>query len=247
MTSSVKMAKRALFLLALFLLTGCMYRSEIQRQQANPLFMQEEIARVAAAVERYYKERGVYPIQNSDEEVPVYEKYIIDLNKLVQSNMLSSIPNNAFEMGGKYYYLLIHPETDPAVKLMDLVWVQRIGAIQRAVNAYASDHGRLPIESEVAAGFYTIDYELLSEERVMLQSAFSNHYLPLLLHESGRVLIDYSLDIAEAAKRSPNAERFPEGADAREMLIDVSPLSPILSFPYRWTNGEPVLTDQLPE
>lgn len=238
--------KLAASLLLIAFCTGCMYQSEIQRQQQNPLFIQEEISRVAAAVERYYKERGVYPIQNSDESTPTYEKYVIDLNKLVQMNMLSSIPGNAFESGGKYYYLLIAPEAHAEVKLMDLAWVQRAGAIQRAVQKYKSEHGRLPIETEVMPGFYTIDYALLGEERVMFHSIFSNQYLPLLLHESGKVLVDYSLDIVEAAKRSPAAESFPDGSDARELLIDASPLSPILSFPYRWTDGEPILTDDLP-
>ncbi|MCI3920276.1 hypothetical protein MO973_08520 [Paenibacillus sp. TRM 82003] len=227
--------------LALALLTGCMYRGEIERQQSNPAFVREEIARVDAAVERYYEARGVYPIKNSDEATPVYEKYTLDLNRLVQSGMLSSIPANAFDAGGRYYYLLIHPETDPVVMLLDLTWVQDTAELQKAVRAYAAaSGGSLPVGTETAPGFYALDYDALKRKPLRLQSPYSNQYLPLLLHRSGDLLIDYSLDLVEASKEAGVA--VSEGEDARELLVAASPLAPFRSYPYVWTNGEPVLT-----
>jgi len=234
----------AVFLL-LIVCTGCMYRNVIQQQTENPAFVREELARVESAVKQFYDTRGVYPIKNADETTPEYEKYVIDLNRLVQSNMLSSIPKNSYEAGGRYYYLLIHPETNPAVKLMDLVWVQKTGEVQRAVNSYAAANGgKLPLDTLVSQGFYGIHYDALNMDRVMLQSPYSKHYLPLLIHESGKVIIDYSLDIMEASKRAGSGAELPEGADARELLVMASPLAPFLSFPYEWKNGEPVLTPE---
>lgn len=232
----------AALLIVVLLTSGCMYRSEIERQQANPAFIREEIGRVASAVDRYYEARGVYPIKNSDESTSVYEKYVLDLNKLVQVGMLSQIPGNAFENGGTYYYLLIHPETDPVVMLMDLVAMQQTADLQKKVDEYkAKNNGDLPLGTETSPGFYTIDYGTLGSAPVQLRSAFTNQYLPLLLHESGEVLIDYSLDIVEAARHAGDQTAIAEGEDAREWLVKASPLSPVRSYPYEWTNGEPKL------
>lgn len=230
----------------MLLATGCMYRAEIERQQANPAFVREEIARVASAVERYYEARGFYPIKNSDEATPEYEKYVIDLNRLVQGGMLSSFPANAFEAGGRYYYMLIHPETEPepVVRLMDLTWVQDTGELQKAVRDYAAANGgALPLGPETAPGFYAVDYGALKREAPKIRSAFTNQYLPLLLHRSGELLIDYGLEIVEAARQAGDEAKMAEGEDARKLLVSISPTTPIRSFPYLWTNGEPLLTE----
>jgi len=240
------MVKRALprfavALLILALCAGCMYRGEIDRRQANPAFIREEIDRVSSAVERYYEARGVYPIKNSDATTPVYEKYVLDLNRLVQSQMLSSIPANAFEAGGNYYYLLVHPETDPVVMLMDLSAMQQVADLQADVDRFREANGRLPAGAETAPGFFAVDYDALKREPPDIRSPYSNQYLPVLLHASGEALIDYGLDIMEASRQAAD-DPIAEGADAREWLAKASPLAPARSFPYVWKNGEPVLT-----
>ncbi|WP_309118662.1 hypothetical protein [Paenibacillus sp.] len=233
---------RVLFvLLAAAMLTGCMYRGEIERRQANPAFVREEIDRVAAAVERYYKARGVYPIKNADESTSAFEKYVIDLNRLVRTDMLSSIPANAFEAGGHYYYLLVHPETEPVVMLMDLSAVQQVADLQKDVDRYRDANGKLPAGAETAPGFFAIDYAALKREAPDIRSPFTNQILSVLLHASGETLIDYGLDIMEASRQAGDAP-VAEGEDAREWLAKASPLAPALSYPYVWKNGEPVLT-----
>jgi hypothetical protein len=239
---NAKSVRLAAILLLLAFCSGCMYQREIHRQQANPAFVREEIDRVASAVKQYYQVRGFYPIKNSDQATPKYEKYIIDLNRLVQAQFLSSIPKNAYEAGGRYYYLLINPETTPTVKLMDLVWVQETADLQQAVHEYAaSNGGAWPAGAKTAPGFFAIDEQALKRKPLHLQSPYSNQYLPLLLHESGEVLIDYSLDIMKAARQN-GAELPADGEDARGLLLAASPISPIRSYPYVWTNGEPVLS-----
>jgi len=247
MVSGTKWLRLLAAAAAFLLCAGCMYRGEIERRQANPAFVREEIARVEAAVALYYEARGVYPIKNSDQSTPTYEKYVVDLNRLVQSGMLGSIPANAFESGGPFYYLLVHPETEPVVKLMDVVAMQRIADVQKAVNAYASARGgALPLGAEVAPGFHAIDFDALGEKPVQIESRFTNRFLPLLLAPGGEVIVDYGLDIVEAADRlggdgGPASDLLAPEADARELLVAASPFSPIRSFPYAWRNGEPAL------
>lgn len=231
----------------LLLSAGCMYRGETERRQANPTFVREELDRVSAAVERYYEQRKVYPIKNSDESTPVYEKYVIDLNRLVQSDMLSSVPTNAFENGGAYYYLLLHPEEEPLVRLLDLVTVQRLAELQKMVDDFSRQHGgALPLGTEVSRGFFAVDFDKLEEPKLQVQSLYSGQFLPLLLHESGDIAVDYSLDIMEALRKSEASGALSEDDplrldDPRKLLVAVSPYAPIRSYPYRWHNGEPVL------
>jgi len=239
-----RLALAAALTLALVLLSGCMYRAEIERQTANPAFIQEEIDRVAGAVKRYYEARGVYPIANADVSTPTYEKYVIDLNRLVQAGMLSGLPRNAFEAGGNYYYLLIRPETEPepVVMLMDIAAVQAVAELQREIDRYRRDNGgALPAGPETAPGFFAVDYDALKLKAPDIVSPLTNRTLPVLLHESGETLIDYGLDIVEASRRAGEGASLAEGADAREWLVLASPLAPVRSYPYVWRGGEPQL------
>src|SRR5690606_25090871 len=93
---------------------------------------------------------------------------------------------------------------------------------------------------EIAPGFYTIDYDALRRKPLYIQSRYSHQYLPILLHESGQALIDYSLDIMQAAGEA-KGDPVNEGGDAREWLVKASPYAPVKSFPYRWIGGEPIL------
>ncbi|HZG85233.1 hypothetical protein [Paenibacillus sp.] len=235
--------RAAALALALVLLSGCMYRAEIERQTANPAFIREELDRVAGAVKRYYEARSVYPIANANESTPMYEKYVIDLNRLVQAGMLSGVPRNAFEAGGNYYYLLIRPETEPepVVMLMDIAAVQAVAELQRQIDGYRRENGRLPVGPETAPGFFAVDYDALKRKAPGIVSRLTNRTLPVLLHESGEALIDYGLDIVEAARRAGEGASLADGADAREWLVRASPLAPVRSYPYAWRNGEPQL------
>ena len=230
-------------LLLAALLAGCMYPGAGGAQGENARAVREELERVASAVAGYYEKTGVYPIVTADASVPVYEKYAIDLGVLVRTGFLNALPRNAFESGGVFSYLLVHPETDPIVMLMDLTAVQQTGDLQREIDEYlAGNGGTLPILFETAPNFFAIDYDKLQRKPLYIRSRYSNQYLPVLLHASGRVLIDYSLDIMQAVQEAagdpPN-----EGDDVRERLVKVSPYSPVKSFPYVWRGGEPHLSE----
>jgi hypothetical protein len=230
-----------LFLLVVFT-SGCMYSEEIERQKDNPAFVNEEINRVQSAVENYFEKNKTYPIKNSTEATPIYEKYILDLRKLIQSQLLSSIPKNAFENGGKYYYLLLTPETSPKVKLMDISIFQQADELQKKVNRYALSHdGKLPFGSKISTGFYSLDFKLLNSNEEQIQSMYSENFLPFLLSDSGDVVIDYGLEIYNLLQKQ-NQREYNSKLDLRTFLIENSPYVPVKSYPYYWLNGEPQIT-----
>lgn len=139
-----KRVSMLLLLLVLLVLSlgGCMYPKEQQHPGSG---YRESVKRVQAAVDDYQKQKGLLPILTSDQATPRYEKFVIDLHKLQQEGYLDEIPAAAFEKGGSAHFLVLDEETDPQVKLMDLVTVQKVNDIQRKVNLYKSAHGgKLP-------------------------------------------------------------------------------------------------------
>lgn len=223
-----------------WLLSGCLYQSELQRQANGPAAIREEIYRVQVAVDAFRKDRSLLPIKNSDMTTPLYQKYIIDLHRLVQLQYLSSIPKNAYESGGSYYYVLINPETEPQVKLMDLVAFQTAADVERSAADFAmKNDGKLPLGTKVAEGFYAVDFKVMKQKPQQIRSMYSNQYLPLLLHESGKAGIDYGLEIMGAIQRSGETSPMP-GEDLRYLLVEDSFFVPVQSFPYVWQNEQPV-------
>ncbi|WP_199614965.1 DUF3939 domain-containing protein [Paenibacillus alkalitolerans] len=224
------------------LLSGCMYQTELERQTANPAVVREEIGRVQGAVDEYVKNRKLPPIKNSDESTPIYEKYIIDLRKLVESKYLSGIPKNAFESGGNYYYVLVDVETEPKVKLMDLVAFQTAADLERTVAEYArANGGKLPLGARLSDGFHAVDFKALDMDAIQVRSMYSNNYLPFVLQESGRIAIDYGMEVMGALQKQGIDSPDPK-MDLREVLVSGSHFVPVRSFPYVWRDGQPVVT-----
>src|ERR1700681_1790730 len=120
-----------LLLIPLLLLSGCVYGNEIKQQNAPATG--EFISVVQGAVDQYIKRNGVPPIQNKEEDTPIYEKYLVDFTKLRNYNMISTAPTNAFENGRTAIYVLVNVETKPVVKLMDLPSYQKMLDLQRQV------------------------------------------------------------------------------------------------------------------
>jgi hypothetical protein len=233
-------------LLPAILLSGCMYRAQMESRAENPAYLREEIARVQGAVDEYRKQRTVLPIKNSDEATPIYEKYKVDLKKLANLHLLSSIPQNAFENGGNYYYVLVNPEEAPEVKLMDIAAIQTAADLERKLHDYATDNGgKPPFGAKLAEEFYAIDYQALNLKPVQFKSLYSGNYLPLVLHASGRTAIDYSLDIMKALENQGISSPDPSW-DLREALVSDSFFVPVHSYPYLWRDGQPVITAREP-
>lgn len=228
-------------LAALWTLAGCgVYRGEVTKQGAPA--SGEYVALVQGAIDAYKQKTGVLPIKNSTESTPIYEKYRIDFKKLQDNHLLSVIPTNAFENGGSAMYVLVNVETKPEVKLMDLPTYQRVGALQNEVDAYMRDNGgQLPRADEVAPGFYSLDYAKLKRKPEELRSPYSRQFVGVVVHESGRIAIDYTQDIANAIAKSGGSQ--PDAKlDLRTILVAQSYFVPAWSFPYYWHDGKPALS-----
>ncbi|HEY0828960.1 MAG TPA: hypothetical protein VGE40_12755 [Bacilli bacterium] len=239
------MKKTVLFsiiMVLLSLLSGCLYpdNQRIENQTA----VKEYLTIVQNAVNQYHADSGVLPIKNSEINTPIYEKYEVDFGKLGE-RYISTIPPNAYQKGGTNYYVLVNIEKQPEVKLMDLISFIRIGEIERLVKAYMSKHEDTPPAGErVAPHFYRLDFDKLGLENEQIQSVYSSQFLGLLVHDSGKVAMDYAPEIMKIITKRGIASSLDESQDLRALLVEQSYYVPASSFPYHWINGEPIITEQ---
>ncbi|MBB6677737.1 hypothetical protein [Cohnella lubricantis] len=245
MTNSFALAVRGLrrtlaigCLSALLLpLTGCMYPDE--QTPGNDASARQSVLAVQDAVDRYMTDNGVLPIVSADESVPKYEKFKLDLGKLKRMNYLGSVPNVAFESGGRNQFLVIDEETKPTVKLLDIPVYQEAAAVQRKVNDYMNEHsGGKPVGEELYPGYWSLDFKMLGGGEPDARSMFSGQSLTFMLDAAGTVWLDYGLDIATAIRKSSSAPSGDE--DLRGILVAESYFVPVKSPVYHWVNGEPV-------
>jgi hypothetical protein len=218
-------------------LSGCMYPGEQERQ--GGVNYRESVKRIQAAVDDYQQEEGVLPILNADESTPRYEKFQIDLNKLNKQGYLDDIPDTAFEKGGSAYFLILNEESEPTVKVMDLITVQKVNDVQRQVNRYKSSHGgELPAAEELYPGLHTIDSKKAGTASITLKSVYSGQPLEFIMDSAGTVYVDYVFDIMNAIDK--NGGEHKEGQDLRLALEQASYYVPVKSLSYLWINGQPV-------
>lgn len=225
-----------ILILSMLTLTGCLYPND--QTPGGNASARESVLTVQDAVDRYQEQQELLPIQNADEDVPLYEKYKVDLGKLQRMGFISQIPSAAFENGGIYQFLVIDEETKPTVKLLDLVVFQAVGNVQTKVNQYRSSHANEnPTETELYEGFFTIDFGTLGISEPDIISMFSKQSLNLLVNKQGQVFVDYGIDIATAVKK---AEVLPkQEEDLRRLLIEASYFVPVRSPVYHWVDNEP--------
>lgn len=227
-------------LIGVSLLSGCMYPGGSRQEQG--VSYRESVERIQSALDAFQRDKGILPIITAGEEVPRYEKYRIDLDKLNKQGYIDEIPATAFEQGGSAYFLVIDEETDPTVKVMDLVTVQKVNDVQRLVDQYArSNPGQWPTaqEEELHPGLHEVDLKKIRGEEHALLSVYSREPLPYLIDESGRVYVDYAWDIMQAIDKSGTAVSEDQG-DLRVLLTEHSYFVPVKSLPYVWKDGMPV-------
>ncbi|QHT60527.1 hypothetical protein GXP70_11670 [Paenibacillus lycopersici] len=220
------------------LFSGCMYPKDQLGQYQKP--PKDAILNVQTVIDQYQKDTGLLPIKNSEENTPVYEKFKIDFDKLQRMNYMSSIPESAYEKGGSYYYLVINEETDPTIKLMNLVLYQKTNDLEAAVKAYAGAHGgKLPAGKTMYPSFTAIDYGVLNAKEPELRSMFTGSPLTAMLDPDGKVYLDYGPDIMQQLTKLEEGKKPGGDADLRTLLVDNSDFVPVKSPVYRLVNGDP--------
>lgn len=223
-------------LLTAFTLSGCMYPGEEKEVGVN---YRESVKRLQVAIDDYQQEEGLLPILNADESTPRYEKFRIDMEKLNKSGFLDDIPTTAFEKGGSAYFLILNEETDPVVKVMDLVTVQKVNDVQLQINRYKSAHGgEIPVLDELYPGLYTIDEKKAGTSSITLSSVYSGQPVQFMMDKDGNVYVDYILDIVTAINK--NGGEHDDNKDLRLDLEQASYYVPVKSLPYLWVNEQPV-------
>ncbi|MBU8907233.1 hypothetical protein [Desertibacillus haloalkaliphilus] len=224
--------------ISIILLTGCLYPDE--RRVENQVPYEDQLQAVQGAVNQFQSDRGVLPIMTRDMETPIYQKYPIDFNQLVP-RYLQDPPGNSFENGGVFQYVLVNPDTDPEVKLIDLAMMREIQEFQRAVNQYMRNNQYAPVDEVLAVGLFTLDYEELGyKERPRVRTRYFDNLLPLLIDNQGQVVIDYSIDLNMALQTYDHD--YEAGDDIRELLVEHSPFVPAFSVPYTVDEaGEPTI------
>ncbi|MGN7761772.1 hypothetical protein [Paenibacillus sp. 22594] len=216
-------------------LAGCMY----PEKEKTGSGYRESVLRIQAAVDDYQQKEGLLPILNADEATPRYEKFIIDLEKLHQTGYLDEIPAAAFEKGGSAYFLILDEESDPAVKMMDLVTVQKVNDVQRQINRYKSAHGgSLPSGEEIYPDLFAVDARKAGTDSITLNSIYSGQPLPFFMDKNGTVYVDYGVDIQSAIHQNSASPK--DHTDLRLQLEQTSYYVPVKSLPYFWVDGQPV-------
>ncbi|MEK4874443.1 hypothetical protein N1I87_06970 [Bacillus sp. FSL W8-0102] len=220
-----KLLISVLLLTTVFFLDGCMFPDEEKAENKVPY--QEQIQSVQKAVEQFQKQNGgILPIQTKDENVPIYQKYLIDFKKLVPQ-YLPEPPGNSYENGRIFQYVLLDVEKKPVVKIFDL----RIAETIRELEIRIQSHGYPPFKKEIAPNVYTLDYKKLGyKEEPMVTSPYSQKNLPLVITGDGKIYVDYRMDLYEALKN--NKHIYKPGEDIRPLLTQHSFFVPAYSLPY---------------
>ncbi|RDW19079.1 hypothetical protein CWR48_08495 [Oceanobacillus arenosus] len=219
-------------------LSGCLYPDSEKKENQTPY--EDQLEMVQLAVEQYKQDtNGLVPMKTKENETPIFEKYIIDFSLLKERNLLSEIPSNAYENGGVYQYVLITPEDDPRVKLIDLRITEALRSINVQLDIYRNEHQYPPYGEKVADNVFSIDFEALGlESSPTISSPYSQENLPVLMDASGKLLVDYRIDLSQALREYQH--EYLEGDDIRYLLADHTPFVPAYSIPYTVVNDEPV-------
>ncbi|RDW22129.1 hypothetical protein [Oceanobacillus chungangensis] len=219
-------------------LSGCLY-PESERKE-NQIPYEDQLDMVQSAVEQYKEEtNGLVPMKTKANETPIFEKYIIDFALLKERNLISEIPSNAYENGGVYQYVLITPEENPTVKLIDLQLTEALRSINVQLDFYRNEHQYPPYGEKIADNVFAIDFEKLGLEAApTITSPYSEEKLPVLLDAKGKLIVDYRIDLNHALGEYEH--EYVEGDDIRYILTDYTPFVPAYSLPYTIENGEPV-------
>lgn len=215
-------------ILASMMLSACgaLYNDEEEKrvQQTPDL---DALSAVQRAVDAYQQETGVLPIKNSEVDTDIFVKYQIDFLKLTTGGYMAKSPDNSFEQGGIFQYVIWNAEEDPTVKLIDLRMTERL----REVNLRFMSTEYPQFKERIADYVYTINYDNIGYDTdIAVESPYSSNLLPLVISTEGVVYVDYSIELQQFIKEKGLTPT--PGEDIRYLVADESPILPAYSLPY---------------
>ncbi|MGE7779896.1 hypothetical protein ACQKL0_08025 [Peribacillus sp. NPDC097264] len=211
------------------LLTGCLYPQKQKVQ--NQLPYKEQIQSVQSAVDQFKEdEGGILPIVTKEADTPIYQKYVIKFTK-ISPRYMAEPPDNAYESGGVFQYVLVNVENDPTVKLLDVRMAQKIQDISLRLQAYQQSNGYPPYKERISENVFTLDYKKMGlKEAPTVTSPYSQKDLYLVVDGDGNLYVDYTPDLYDVLQQHDG--RIKTGEDIRELLVDSSEFVPAYSLPY---------------
>ncbi|MFJ7828610.1 hypothetical protein ACIQXU_00225 [Peribacillus sp. NPDC097284] len=211
------------------LLTGCLYPQKQKVQ--NQLPYKEQIQSVQSAVDQFKEdEGGILPIVTKEADTPIYQKYVIKFTK-ISPRYMGEPPDNAYESGGVFQYVLVNVENDPTVKLLDVRMAQKIQDISLRLQAYQQSNGYPPYKERISENVFTLDYKKMGlKEAPTVTSPYSQKDLYLVVDGDGNLYVDYTPDLYDVLQQHDG--RIKTGEDIRELLVDSSEFVPAYSLPY---------------
>lgn len=227
---------RSLFLIGVIalLLVGCAYPESEKIAQKVPDV--DQLAAMQRAVDEYREATGgLVPIKTSELDTDIYIKYLVDFQKLVPK-YIAQIPQNAYEKGGIYQYIIWDPENKAEVKLVDLNAIERM----REISIRKMGMNYIPTTGVISNNMYQINFEKLGYKTdITVKSPYSGAELPIFMTGDGELHVDYLVDLGQLIKEEqPNVQ---PGDDIRHLLVEKYPVVPAYSIPYTVDeNGEPI-------
>lgn len=206
----------------------------------NKVPYETQIDAVQTAVDKFQEENsGILPIKTKDATTPIYQKYLIDFQKIIPV-YIPEAPGNAFESGGIFQYVLTDVETDPTVKLLDLRVAETIRDIKLRINMKKYP----PFKEQLSKNVFTLDFSKLgySEEPVAI-SPYTGNNLPYVITGDGEIYVDYRNDLYLLMRE--NDFNLTPGEDIRHILTVDTMFVPGYSLPYTIdpSLNEPIFLD----
>lgn len=220
--------KKRLYAVAMsaMLLAGCgglaASPEEVRVQQQ---VSEADLIAVQQAVDAFKTETSVLPIKTTEHDTSVYIKYLIDFQKLVPK-YLASTPDNAYERGGIYQYVLYDVERNPTVKLVDLHAAERI----REINLRVFVQKYPAFGEQVTPYIYTLDYAKMGLDELTVPSPYSTTHLPIVVTTTGEPIVDYRIDFQRLFDEGV-IEAAP-GVDLQQLVAQQMDVLPAYSVPY---------------
>lgn len=215
-------------------------KSELAKNQVPN---EEQLMMVERAVLQYKEQtNGLVPIKTKSNDVAKYEKYLIDFSLLKEKQLISEIPSTAYENGGYYQYVIIDPEDNLRVKLIDLRVTEKIRELNFKLDLYRQENIYPPFGEQITDHIYSLNYKKLGlKERPTVTSPYSKEQLPLLITTDGEIIVDYRIDLQLALEQFKSD--IEDGEDILFLLEEHYPFVPAYSVDYTIENGQPIFND----
>lgn len=214
--------KISFLLIATLLMSGCLYPES--EKAGNQIPGEAQVEMVQNAVEKYQEDSGgMLPIKTMENQRQ-YLEYQIDFEMLVP-NYLDERPENSYEAGGSYQYVIVDAENDPKVKLADLGITGEIRSLTIRLDAMGE---YVHLGDEIGPNVYQLDlgfYKLSDNPTVT--SPYSDSALNVYYNGGQEFVVDYRQDIGRII--SENDLQFETGEDIRHVLYEYTPIVPIYS------------------